>query len=252
MAGLSERTGKAIFLFFLIVSSNETALARSLRGTIKEGKYIAPYHQFSFPVQPEVKVEDRLKVIPVTHFYERAFYPVPEIVEIPHMANWFSVSFRDNRGLSNLICTLPIRGDSFTSLAVGLHRRTAQRFLQDIALPELRSSFSKGSWLSDNIEYLKLDDTDAIVTLLNTPPEGIKGVASNSEGTRLQLTFGVLVFIKRNCIYMLVQSLADYTLSRPEYVVDFKGSLQVFYRSISFNSDSSPTSGLQEGDCLKN
>jgi hypothetical protein len=51
----------------------------------------------------------------------------------------------------------------------------------------------------------------------------------------------VLVFIKGNYVYMLVQTLANYTLPKPEFVVDSKRSLQAFYREITFNSASRPT-----------
>ena len=135
---------------------------------------------------------------------------------------------------------MPITGDSFTPLSLALHRRAAQRFLQDIALPEWLSSVSRESWLADDIEYLKLDGTDALIATLLVPRAGIKGVTWKPEGARFHLHFGVLVFIKGNYVYMLVQSAANYALPRPEFV-DSKKSLQELYRGITFNTDSSLT-----------
>jgi hypothetical protein len=132
-----------------------------------------------------------------------------------------------------------ITGDSFIPVSPALHRRTAQRFLQDIALPEWLSSVFRESWLADNIEYLKLDGADALNATLLVPRVGIKGVMWNPEGARFHLHFGVLVFIKGNYVYMLVlvQSAANYRLAKPEFV-DPKRSLQEFYQGITFNTDS--------------
>jgi hypothetical protein len=187
MPRLFERTGILIVLCFLIVSSNEAGLTRTLRGTIKDGRYIAPDNQFSFPVHPNAKVEDRLKVISVSRFYERAFDPVPSSIEIPRTADWLTVSFRDSCGLSDEICSMPITGDSFTPLSPALHRRTVQRFLQDVALPEWRSSVSEESWLADDIEYLKLEGTDILIATLLVPRVGIKGVTWKPEGAKFHL-----------------------------------------------------------------
>ena len=108
-------------------------------------------------------------------------------------------------------------------------------------MPEWFSSVSRKTWLPVDIEYMNLDEMEALITTLLVPPEGIKGVTWKPEGAGFHLHFGVLVFIKANYVYMLVQSLANYTLPGPEFIVDSKSSLQEFYRGITFNTDSRPT-----------
>jgi hypothetical protein len=235
--GQIARSAVFIIFCFLALGISDTALARALKGTVKNGTYTAPGNQFSFPVPSNAIVEDRVKVIPVSHFYERAFYPVPSSVEIPRRTQWLTVSFLDSRGLSNEIHSMPITGDSFAPVLPALHRGMARRFLQDMALPEWQSSVSRDSWLADNIEYLKLDGREALMATLLVPGATIKGVAWKPEEARLHLHFGVLVFIKDNHVYMLIQSAANYRLPRPEFV-DSKTSLQEFHRSITFNTDS--------------
>ena len=43
--------------------SPESEFARTLKGTIRSGKYIAPNDRFSFAVPPNTNVQDRIKVI---------------------------------------------------------------------------------------------------------------------------------------------------------------------------------------------
>jgi len=236
MTHLFSRSAIIIFCFLALYPQNYS-FTRPLKGTIKGDKYIAPNDQFSFSVPPNAKIEERFKVISLSHFYQRTYYPVPLSVAIPDKTELFTVSFMNSHGLSTEITSMPIDNSS-TPLPQALYRRTAQRFLQDIALPEWRTAVSRESWLGDDIECLKLDGMDTFFTALQIPNEGMKGITWNPEGARLHLHFGVLVFIKGNNVYMLVQSEANYKLARPEFI-DTKRSLQEFYRSMTFNAGQS-------------
>ena len=83
MVRLFKRSAIIIVFCYLAIYTNDTVVAGTLKGTIKGGGYFAPANQFSFPLPPNAKVEEKAKVIPVSHFYQRAFYPVPSSFEIP-------------------------------------------------------------------------------------------------------------------------------------------------------------------------
>ncbi len=133
---------------------------------------------------------------------------------------------------------MPITGDAFNPLSVGMHRRTAQRFIQDIALPEWVSSVSRDAWMGTTLEDVKLDETEALTGSLFVPPTDIKGVRWRADGARYHLYYGVLTFVKYNRVYVLIQSAANYYTSGNQEFLDPKQSLQELYRSITFNSGS--------------
>jgi hypothetical protein len=207
-------------------------LARTLKGTISNGRYIAPDRKFSFPVPANAKVKDDAKTIPVSRLYLRAFYPVPADIKIPQRADWFTVSVQEGLGSEREIHHLPITGDGFSPLPVGLHQRTLWRFLYDLALPEWFGSISKEGWVGEP-EFIEVDRMDALFTGWIVPPEAIKGLKWSAEGTRLFFHFGILVFIKGNDLYMLSQPQAT-NGSFPSQSIGFKEALIDFYRTISF------------------
>jgi DNA transposition AAA+ family ATPase len=55
MAGLSGRSGIIILSCFLGICTNDAAVSRTRKGTIKGGNYIAPDNQFSLPVPSNAK-----------------------------------------------------------------------------------------------------------------------------------------------------------------------------------------------------
>lgn len=207
-------------------------LARTLKGTISNGRYVAPNSKFSFPVPANARVEDAAKTIPVSRLYLRAFYPVPADIGIPQKADWFTVSVQEGLGAARAIHHLPITGEGFSPLSVKLHQRTLWRFLYDLALPEWFGPISKEGWVSEP-EFIRVDGMGALYTHWIVPPEAIKGLKWRAEGTRLNFHFGILVFIKGNDLYMLSYPEVTNESSRSQ-PIDFKEALIQFYRTISF------------------
>lgn len=226
------RLATLLLSLFLACQSSAVLFARNLVGTIRDGRYFAPGSRFSLPVPPNAKVEDRLKSIRVSHFYARAFYPVPSVVEIPRKADWLVVSLEDRQGTRFEVHSLPLAGESFTGLPAGLHRRAAQRFLHDIALPQWFRKNARGSWVPAEMEFIRVDDVEALLTTVLMPPGTVRWARWKPEGGRY-LTFGVMVFLRYDCIYMLVQSEGNYRQSRPQ-LVDSRRSLPDFYESLTF------------------
>ncbi len=225
-----DGVAKTIVILFLLSPAGD-ARTRSLHGTMADGKYLEPGKRFAMLLPSGVQVQDRIKTIPVSHFYERAFYPVP--VDIPQRATYLMISLQEGGGIRYEIRAMPIQGDTFTPLSAGLHQRTARRFLEDVILPEWRRSVSKATWLYIDPQLVKLDGIEAVFGQLLMPADTVKWAKWKPEGAKFHLTFGFLTFVKDDHLFMLAQTSANYLQQRPEFL-NLKSSLTTFYRTIAF------------------
>ncbi len=226
----------------------EASQADKLKGRIDEGRYLSLGGDFSFGVPTGVELKDGIRRIPVSRFYLRAFHPVPDSIDIPKKATWFSVFMQDRLGVKKEIHSMRITVDSFSPLAVGLHKRAINRFLRDIVMPAWFSSISEDSWIGAEPEFIQLEGGNALFAWVMIPPDTIRGVKWEGRGTRFNLIFGVLILARSNVLYLLSQPAANYELERPQFT-DVRKSLIEFYRTITFKS--SPRLTTATGTCRR-